>query len=64
MEKPEEIDYDPICPHCDQEVQHLKIHHSEASSFLGLKLNARLGVFSCPSCRRILGMASRAYGEK
>ena len=64
MEKPEEVDYDPKCPYCDKEIEHLKIHHSEASRFLGLKLSAKLGVFSCPHCRRILGIASRAYGEQ
>lgn len=62
MDKPEKAEYNPVCPFCDREITHLISHESQAKSLLGLT-SAKLGYYSCPNCRKFLGMASRAYGE-
>ena len=64
MEKLEEVDYNPKCPYCDVEIDHLNVHRSEAKDLILFELKAKLGIFSCPNCRRLLGTASLAWGEK
>ena len=42
----------PICPHCDQSLAQVVTHRSD---YVGL---GNLHVFSCPSCRKVLGVAT------
>jgi len=39
----------PLCPHCDKELAEVVTHRSD---HVGL---ANLHVFSCPSCRKVIG---------
>jgi hypothetical protein len=42
----------PLCPHCDAPLATVVSHRSD---YLGL---ANLHVFSCPSCRKALGVST------
>ena len=59
LKKPEPATYDPKCPHCDKEFDQLRMHKPETTTFHGMDLSdATVGLFSCPHCRRVLGLAS------
>ena len=42
----------PLCPHCEQPLAQVVSHRSD---YVGL---ANLHVFSCPSCRKAIGIAT------
>jgi len=63
MEKPKEAEYNPICPHCDKKIPYLNAHCWEVRGFI-LKEGGRIGAFSCPNCKKFLGVASIAWGKE
>ena len=64
MKKPEPVTYNPKCPHCDKEIDQLRLHKPEVSTFHGMDLSdSSVGLYSCPYCRRVLGFASVVSGE-
>jgi uncharacterized protein with PIN domain len=47
----EEAEYDPRCPHCDEELHEVHWRRIEA-------VNAEY-LFTCPKCRKVLGIGVR-----
>ncbi|MHC4954983.1 MAG: hypothetical protein ACYTGZ_13945 [Planctomycetota bacterium] len=45
-------DEKPLCPHCEQSLPQVVSHRSD---YVGL---ANLHVFSCPSCKKVLGVST------
>ena len=43
----------PICPHCERELEHL-VARPISSSWLSRRL-----VYVCPNCRKVLGVTHR-----
>lgn len=44
-----EADYDPICPHCEKELE--EIHWRRIKSFLASEY-----LFICPKCKKVIGI--------
>jgi hypothetical protein len=63
MEKPRQVEHNPICPYCDKEIPHLDVHCWRVKGVV-LKEDGRIGAFSCPSCGKFLGVASIAWGKE
>jgi phage terminase large subunit GpA-like protein len=41
--------YQPVCPHCDKELAHVKDHMSH------LRMLYNLVLISCPHCHKVIG---------
>ena len=44
-----EADYDPLCPHCEKEIN--EIHWRRIKSLSGYEY-----LFICPACKKIIGV--------
>jgi hypothetical protein len=42
----------PLCPYCEQETGTLVVHRSHLGGL------SNMNVFSCPNCRRVLGVTA------
>ena len=56
MDKPERVDHNPHCPHCEREIERLCAHEFPTGELLFLKFSS-VGAFSCPHCKNLLGIA-------
>jgi len=63
MEKPQEVEYDPICPYCNKEIPHLNLHNWRVKGLV-FSETGRIGAFSCPNCKKFLSVASIAWGKE
>jgi len=63
VEKPKEVEHDPICPYCGKEIPYLNLHPWRIKGLV-LKETGRIGAFSCPHCNKLLGVASIAWGKE
>ena len=63
METPKQSTEDPICPYCNNAIPHLNFHKWEREGVL-LTVKGSIGAFSCPSCKKLLGVASVAFGSE
>ena len=63
VEKPKEVEHNPVCPYCSEEISQLNLHHWEIKGLV-LKEMGRIGAFSCPNCKKLLGVASIAWGKE
>jgi len=63
VDKPKEVEHNPICPHCDEEISSLDLHCWRVKGLV-LGESGRIGAYSCPSCGKLLGVASIAWGKE
>lgn len=63
VEKPKGVEHDPICPYCENEIPYLNLHRWTAKVFVIKEMGA-IGAFSCPHCKRFLGVASVFWGKE
>ena len=61
--KPKEVEHNPVCPYCETEISHLDLHPWQIKGLV-LREMGRIGAFSCPNCKKILGVASIAWGKE
>ena len=62
MEKPRVVEHNPICPYCGKEIPHVDAHYWLVRGIV-LQEGGRIGAFSCPNCKKLLGLASVAWGK-
>ena len=63
MEKPKEVEHNPVCPYCDKEISNLNLHYWRVKGLV-LGESGRIGAYSCPNCGKLLGVASIAWGKE
>ena len=63
VDRPKEVEHNPICPYCDREIPYLNLHTWRVRGIV-LQESGRIGAFSCPNCKKFLGVASVAWGKE
>lgn len=63
VEKPKQVEHNPVCPYCDQEIPYLNSHGWKKKDVL-LTTPGSIAAFSCPNCRKLLSVASVAWGKE
>jgi hypothetical protein len=59
MNKATYVDFDPICPYCEKTIASPNVHYKK-----GMFTGSDVGTYSCPHCKKIIGITNIAWGEK
>lgn len=62
MKELQEVDYDPICPYCEKEIDQLCLHARRGATLLNKdEPLAGISALSCPHCKKLLGTSTLAF---
>jgi ssDNA-binding Zn-finger/Zn-ribbon topoisomerase 1 len=59
MDKATFVETDPICPYCEKTISSLNAHYKK-----GMLTGSDVGAYSCPHCKKIIGVTNITWGNK